>query len=237
MAQNIATPQSPRLRNIFSGGPWNVAQQISFDQTVELIHVTVDVVLDVADEVMDANSASLLRSDLERYGREVAFAAAAVYAKAAENRGRAGARRQAMLIEALVDDCEEQIATRASGLFPLGEHVRVLGMAPPPDTGPVVLADIAKIAERQEVVACAAQHGRFVLCVLPALATATVAELGTVSQSIRGPGSPSRGVGGAVVGGVVVSGVVESLVYAGAATAAVLSGLRALPAWQGPQGV
>lgn len=218
MVDDIAAPRPPSLQGIFGTAPFGITGQITLDQVVELIRLTVDVVLSAIDDVMDGTSAALLRGDLERYGREVAFAAAAVYAKAAENRGRAGAQRQALLIGALVVGDPEEIAERASGLLPLDLPVRLIGIAPPgsPD---LALYEAVRVADRHGVPTCAARHGTAVLLVVPADAAALLDDLGQAG------------------GAVVVSGVAGSVVAAGPAVAAVLSGLRAAPARLGPPGV
>ncbi|WP_018639337.1 PucR family transcriptional regulator [Parafrankia elaeagni] len=235
MAADIATPQPPRLRSIFSGAPLEVTGQISLDQILELIRLTVDVVLNGLDDVMDDTSASLVRGALERYGREVAFAAAAVYAKVAENRGRAGAQRQMLLLDALVDGGEEQIAERASGLFPLGVPVQVIGLLPRPDAGVHVLHEVTRTAERHRVTVCAAQRGRYVLAILPDAAAGALADLASPSRwntEVAGSSGPLI-----THHTIVTSGMVGSLSAAGPATAAVLSSLRAVPAWQGSPGL
>ncbi|ONH61487.1 hypothetical protein CcI49_04440 [Frankia sp. CcI49] len=270
MAQSLVAARAPSLQNIFSGVPAEVARQISFDQTVELLQVTVDVVLRVAnaeaDEALDPATSAVLRAELERYGREVAFQAATVYAKAAEHRGRAVAGRRALLLEALVDGREDQIAARAADVVPLGLPVRILGMNPPEGGADPLLDEIARTAGRLGLVSCAAARGKAVVVIAvqgPSSATAATgggptvfaadpaaaavaAGTGTGGGSRGGAGTTMEGgapvdlvaglrglVDGLAGPGIVISEPVASVARAGPATAAVLSGLRALAAWPG----
>ncbi|OAA27722.1 PucR C-terminal helix-turn-helix domain-containing protein [Frankia sp. EI5c] len=249
MAQSLVSAQAPSLHTVFSGVPGDVARQISLDQTVELLQLTVDVVLrvvdEVADEELDTAASAVLRGALERYGREVAFHAAAVYAKAAESRGRAAARHRALLIEALVDGFEEQIVARAADLVPVGVPVRILGMSPPPDAAPALLDEVARIAGRTGATVCGAAHGKTVLLVSVEDGPPTAPQ---PAGSQPAPHQPAAGeattpvdlltelrslVGGVAGPGVVASEVISSVARAGPAAAAVLSGLQALAAWPG----
>lgn len=170
MRSNIGTSASPQLDNIFSDVPHDVVGQISPDQTLELIRLTAKVLLNGIDEVMDDASTSSLRADLERYSRKVAFSAATVCAKLAENRSRAAAQRQTLLVKILVNGDEEQTAERDSGLFPLGQPVRVIGIVPRLDEAELLVHEVARALDRHRVTVCAAVHGRVVLAVLPAAA-------------------------------------------------------------------
>ena len=234
MTEDLAVPRSPVLRGIFSDAPDDVTRELSLAHTVELIRLTVDVVLSAIDDVMDDDDASLLRSDLERYGREAAFAAAKVYAKAAENRGRASAQRQTLFIDALVGGVEHEIADRAAGLIPIDLAVRVLGIAPLADTIDAVLPELFRIARARRRAACAAQHGQSVLAVVPADAGDVLSDLADTVAGRR-TDRPTDALG--LIRAIVASDVVETVTRAGPAAHAVLFGLRAVAAWPGPPGL
>ncbi len=69
-----------------------------------------------------------------RFGREIAFAAATVYAGAAENRGAWDARQEALVVDAVVrGEADDALVSRASalGLGPRGHGARAWSAAPP----------------------------------------------------------------------------------------------------------
>ena len=86
-------------------------------------------------------SASLLTEDALRYGREVAFTAATVYAAAAEARGAWDARLEALVVDGIVrGDAEESLMSRAAALGwdPAAPATVLVGAAPPDDSPEVV---------------------------------------------------------------------------------------------------
>src|SRR5262249_22800227 len=146
----------------------DITEQLSLNQIAELTRLTVDVVLSVLDHVMDETSASVLRHDLERYGREVAFVAARVYAKAADNRCRSQTHRQKLLIDAVITGSDEQIADRAVGVFPLNVAVQIVGLTPAAHAVDAVLREFVRRGTRSRQPTCAAKLGQSVLAVVPA---------------------------------------------------------------------
>ena len=69
------------------------------------------------DEVMPKADRPILHAAIVQYSREVAFAAAEVYARAAELRGAWDARLEALVVDAVVrGDTDETVLSRASTL-------------------------------------------------------------------------------------------------------------------------
>lgn len=87
---------------VFATAPQALARSITLQQTVALIKVTIDVVEEQVDELAAPGEEPQLREAVLRYSREIAFAAARVYARAAESRGSWDARLQALLVDALL---------------------------------------------------------------------------------------------------------------------------------------
>jgi hypothetical protein len=83
---------APRPVDIFATAPREMARAISLQQTVSMVRMTVDVVEERIDELAAPGEADWFRSTVLRYSREIAFAAAEVYAQAAEARGAWDAR-------------------------------------------------------------------------------------------------------------------------------------------------
>jgi hypothetical protein len=76
----------------FAAVPESVSRAVTLEQTVEMVRTVVQVVEAAVPELAEPAQEAALRSEVERYGREVAFAVARVYARAAEQRGAWDAR-------------------------------------------------------------------------------------------------------------------------------------------------
>ena len=69
-----------------AGSTTALARSINLEHTVQLIKVTIDVVEDHVPRLAEPGQEAVLREAVVRFSREVAFAAARVYARAAETR-------------------------------------------------------------------------------------------------------------------------------------------------------
>ena len=74
---------------------------MTLQQTVELVRTTIEVVEEHSAELAAPGDEAQLREAVLVFAREVAFAAAEVYAQAAEVRGAWDARLEALLVDAL----------------------------------------------------------------------------------------------------------------------------------------
>ncbi|WP_432547446.1 PucR family transcriptional regulator [Kineococcus sp. SYSU DK004] len=118
---------------VFGTAPRELTRTVTLQQTVELVRTAITVVEEGVDDVLrasadpalpagaagavDAAELVAVRQALLRYSREVAFAAAAVYARAAESRGAWDARLEALVVDAVLrGDGEDVIASRAAAL-------------------------------------------------------------------------------------------------------------------------
>src|SRR5258706_4836478 len=86
----------------FDAAPRALARSINLGQTVQLIRVTIEVVEEQVPHLAAPGEESGIREAVLHYSREVAFAAARAYARAAETRGAWDARLQALLGDALL---------------------------------------------------------------------------------------------------------------------------------------
>jgi len=135
----------------FRAAPRELARAVSLRQTVELVRTAIDVfeqrlpVLAADDEDTEALVAEGLR-----YGREIAFASATVYAGAAEARGAWDARLEALVVDGIVrGDAEESLLSRAAALgWDLAGPATVLIGNPPSDDPAVVLYGVRSRAAR-----------------------------------------------------------------------------------------
>jgi DNA-binding PucR family transcriptional regulator len=210
----------PRITaDVFAVAPSDLASVVSLEQTVELVRIAVEVTEAAVDELAAAPLRAWLREATLRYSREIAFAAAMVYARAAEQRGAWDARLESLVVDAIVrGDVSDSLLSRASALgwtqparvlvvagrAPDGDpervlsHVRHLGR----DVGADILAGVQS-ARLVVVVGVGGRLARVTKALLPSFA--------------EGP----------VVTGPVVGGLVE----AATSVQDVFAALRAAPAW------
>src|SRR3954469_11579982 len=108
---------APITAEVFGAAPRALAGDISLEQTVAMVRLSIVVVDENLDEVLGAEDAEVFRSALNRYAREVAFATAEVYARAAEQRGAWDARLEALVVDAVLRaETDESLLSRASAL-------------------------------------------------------------------------------------------------------------------------
>jgi sugar diacid utilization regulator len=89
---------------VFSSAPRDLARFITLQQTVELVRTTMAVVEESVIRIAGESESRQqhLRESLLRYSREIAFAAAEVYARAAETRGAWDARLQDLVLDSIL---------------------------------------------------------------------------------------------------------------------------------------
>ncbi|MBN9182322.1 MAG: helix-turn-helix domain-containing protein, partial [Microbacterium sp.] len=115
--------------DIFAAAPRELLRSVSLTQTLQLIRVTVEVT-----EEKVAGKGEHLREAILLYSREVAFAAADVYARAAEARGLWDARLEALVVDSiLTGEADEELPSRiaALGWHGHGEVAVLVGTTPP----------------------------------------------------------------------------------------------------------
>ena len=125
----------------FRIAPRDLARRLSLRQTVDLVRIATEVFEQhlpplAADE---AERRALVEGVL-RFGREIAFAAATVYAGAAETRGAWDARLEALVVDAVVrgpnvdGGADDALVSRAAALgWDPAAAVRVVVGSPAPD--------------------------------------------------------------------------------------------------------
>lgn len=103
------------VSEIFKSAPRDLIRAISLQQTLQLLKIVVEVVEERVPDIARAVEQPALREAVLVYSREIAFAAADVYARAAEARGSWDARLEAMVIDALVrGDSVDELASRTA---------------------------------------------------------------------------------------------------------------------------
>jgi DNA-binding PucR family transcriptional regulator len=221
-AQWLRAPEeSARLTaDVFATAPREMARTVTLEQTVELVRVAVEVTEESVGEFVAAGEQAWIRESTLRFSREVAFAAALVYARAAEQRGAWDARLEASVVDGVVrGEVDDATLSRAAALgWSQPKSVVVVAGTAREDHDPEQLveevrqraagvgADVLAGVQSQRLVVLAGSSGRIaraVRAVLPAYAP----------------------------GPVVTGPVVSTLVEATASARAAFSALRAAPAW------
>jgi DNA-binding PucR family transcriptional regulator len=212
----------------FDAAPRALARRIALNQTVDLVRSTIETV-EERIATMPESEQLPLRIGILRYSREIAFAAAKVYARAAEARGAWDTRLEAMVVDAVLrGDADEAVVSRAStlGWLATPDIAVAIGTAPEDPVRAVETIRAAAQAEALDVLA-APQGDRLVVVLggrLPSTSGLVATVAGFVDQF--GPGQ------------VVVGPVVHSLGEAVGSARAALSGLRSAGAWpQAPRPV
>ncbi|WP_157156304.1 MULTISPECIES: helix-turn-helix domain-containing protein [unclassified Diaminobutyricimonas] len=114
--------------DVFGAAPRELLRSVSLQQTLQLIRVTVEL---VEDRVKGGNDD--LREAILLYSREIAFAAADVYARAAEARGLWDARLEALVVDSILSgEYDNELPSRiaALGWNGHGEVCVLVGTAP-----------------------------------------------------------------------------------------------------------
>ena len=114
--------------DVFGGAPRELLRSVTLQQTLQLIRVTVEVV-----EERVKSDGDHLREAILLYSREIAFAAADVYARAAEARGLWDARLEALVVDSILSgEYDDELPSRiaALGWQGRGEVCVLVGRAP-----------------------------------------------------------------------------------------------------------
>ena len=216
-------PRDP-TSDVFGSAPRELARKITLHQTVELVRTTIDVVEAQIDQVMPKGDRPILHAAIVQYSREVAFAAAEIYARAAELRGAWDARLETLVVDAVLrGETDETVLSRASTLGWRSATGLVVVVGPAPDLEPVLAMESIRHASAIAGVDVlgAVQGDRLVLILggSSLISADRAAEVVRTFVAAFGPGP------------VVVGPPVEHLMDAASSTREALSGFRAAAAW------
>ncbi len=219
-------PGSPLTAEVFGAAPRALTGVVSLHQTVEMVRLSIEVVEDNVVDAVGEEDAASVRESVVRYAREVAFATAEVYAKAAEMRGAWDARLEALVVDSVLRaEADDTVRSRASALGwqSKGDVAVVLGRVPevsghgPGLNRESIIDEVRRSARNVGLDAlCAVQGDRLVVL------------LGGVEDPDKAGASVAEHFG---EGPVVVGPVVTDLVHASISARAAVAGLRAAPGW------
>ncbi len=213
-------PEAPQAisADVFGTAPRELTRTVSLQQTVELVRVVIAVVEEQIEQIAPGDEDDV-REAVLRYSREIAFAAAQVYAQAAEARGAWDARLESLVVDALLrGEADDSLRSRAAALG-WGVHdsvVVVVGQTP--DAEPeTVVDDIRRAAKAHHLDVLTGVQGDRLVAILGGSREPVRATRHLVAQFGPGP--------------VVVGPTVPDLLAAGDSATAALSGLRAAAGW------
>ncbi len=205
--------------DVFGTAPRELTRSISLAQTLDLIRTVVDVAEREVTELAASGDTSAAREGVLRYSREIAFAAAEVYAHAAEARGAWDARLESLVVDAVVrGEADESIQSRAAALgWGTTSQVAVVVGSTPPGSPALVVEAVHRAGRRIGAEILVAIHGRRLVC-------------------IAGPAGDELAVAEALApvladGPIVAGPIVPHLFAAGRSARAAMSGHSAAAAW------
>jgi hypothetical protein len=214
-------PETPPsvTADVFGTAPRELARAVTLQQTVELVRTTIAVIEERVVELATPDAQRDLREAVLLYSREVAFAAAAIYAQAAETRGAWDARLEALVVDAIVrGEADVALRSRAAALgWGAPAHVLTLTGLVAADDPEEGVERLQRAARTRGVDVLTGVHGNRLLAILgagedPLRAVRPLAAL-------FGPGP------------VVIGPVVDDLLSAGSSAEEAASGLRAAAGW------
>ena len=205
--------------DVFGAAPRELTRSVSLKQTVQLIRVVVAVLEDHVPQLAEPGHEPELLEAVLRYSREIAFAAAEVYAAAAEARGAWDARIEAGVVEALVRDQVGDLTLSRAGSLGWGRTSWVTALAARMPGGPIEprLEDLRSHARHSGLYVLTGEAGGGLLVVVGGNGKAETAVKELAAALPEGP--------------VVVGPMVEDLSGAAACVTEALAGLEAVPAW------
>jgi DNA-binding PucR family transcriptional regulator len=212
--------------DVFGVAPRELMRSISLQQTLEMLRTVVDAVEDQALALAAPGGEDELRQSMLRFSREIAFAAAEVYAQAAEMRGAWDARLEALVVDALVrGEADDALRSRAAALGWVDiDRITVLVGSTPPGRVENLVDGLRRAASAEAAEALVGVQGDRLVVVLGH--SGPVAGAAARLAERCGPGP------------VVIGPSVPGLTEAGRSARAALSGLVAARAWpQAPRPV
>jgi DNA-binding PucR family transcriptional regulator len=216
-------PSSPAwvLSDVFGTAPTELTRSISLQRALQLIRTVVQVVEDHVPELAPKAEQGALREAVLRYSREVAFAAADVYARAAETRGSWDTRLEALIVDAILrGEDTDSLRSRVAALgWKSDSGFTVMVGASPTETTAGFVADLRRAAARHAEDALVGIQGDRLILVLGGLNDQDTSYLRL--SELFGPGP--------VVYGPLAGSLLEASASAHAAFAA-LAVARAWPA-------
>lgn len=207
------------LLSLFGNAPSELSRTVSLQQAAQLLRTVLQVVETQLPSIVAESDKSAARYAVVFYSREIAFALAEVYARAAETRGSWDTRLEALLMDSiLAGDRADEIRSRAAAAGWKATHgITVLVGHPGQTEEPKLVAQLREIATRANL-----------QILIGVLSDRLVIVLGSVRDIDADTRTIQRGFGD---GPIVYGRIVDSLVDAPQSAQEALEGFSAAPAW------
>lgn len=207
---------------VFGEAPRSITGVITLQQTVAMVRLSIQVAETELVDAVAPEHADQVRESILRYGREIAFATADVYARTAEMRGAWDARLEALVVDSIMrGDHDESIRSRAAALGwsgPVPVAVLVGGAPEPDDRSPAATVDhVRALVARAGCEALGAVQGDRLVVIVGGISD--LDRIGALLARHFGPGP------------VVVGPIVPDLQQAPASAAEAVAGYRAAAGW------
>ncbi|MFO7249641.1 MAG: helix-turn-helix domain-containing protein [Actinomycetes bacterium] len=202
----------------FGTAPRELKRSVSLQQTVDIVRVIVEVVEAQVEDLAAPGGLEELEKAILRYTRDVAFAAAQLYAREAEVRGKWDARLEALIVDALVrGEVDDGLHSWAAALGWTSSPVVVLAGFAPDDDPRAVIDGLRDRGRRIGLDLLAGVQGDRLIVILGGATSIKDAVRGVVPKFGPGP--------------IVIGPEVPDLHAAAKSARAAVAGLRAAPAW------
>jgi DNA-binding PucR family transcriptional regulator len=149
--------------------PQELTRRIALAQTVEMVRVTMEFFEEVVPMLArNEQQLTALTVGILRYSRDLAFAAAAVYADAAEARGSWDSRMESSVVDAVVrGDTGPELLSRAAALnWDTTSPATVLVGTPPKGREELASQDVRDVALRYGRATLADAHGTWLIAII-----------------------------------------------------------------------
>ncbi|HEX8495670.1 MAG TPA: helix-turn-helix domain-containing protein [Actinomycetales bacterium] len=205
--------------DVFGTAPRELTRSVTLRETLDLVRTVVGVVEDQVEQMAAPGEEQALRESVLRYSREIAVAAAEVYAQAAEARGAWDARLESLVVDAVLrGEADDALQSRAAALG--WDAV----------TGVVVVAGWAGAGSAAEALEALRRQARRLD--VDALGAVQGGRLVTVLGGVERPLLTATELLPCFADGAVVVGpIVPHLFAAGRSARAAMSGLVAARGW------
>lgn len=203
--------------------PQDLTRKIALRQTVDMVRVSMEFFEEVVPLLArNDEQAITLTVGILRYSRNLAFAAAKVYADAAEARGAWDSRMEASVVDAVVrGDTGPELLSRAAALnWDTTAPATVVVGTPPPDRAELASEDIREVAVRHGRAALTDVHGTWLVAIVSGQLTPTDKFLPDL-------------LGAFSTGPVVIGPTAPSLTASYHSAAEAISGMNAVAGWSG----
>ncbi len=203
--------------------PQDLTRRIALRQTVDMVRVSMEFFEEVVPMLARNEEQMIsLTVGILRYSRNLAFAAAKVYADAAEARGAWDSRMEATVVDAVVrGDTGPELLSRAAALnWDTTAPATVVVGTPPPDRAAVASEDVREVAARHGRAALTDVHGTWLVAIVSGPLSHTdkfLTELLTAFSD----------------GPVVIGPTAPSLTAAFHSASEAISGMNAVAGWGG----